>query len=120
VRRRKEEIGTRLCTYTWKWHELTLEEKISVIKDNESGNGVSKRILAEKNAIPETRVTKILSSNTEYQNDYSARVEVDHRLFWLKSIQTKLYHWLFNKVKKSKELSIKYERSYPQYTLPAK
>ena len=74
-------MGTRLCTYTWKWHELTLEQKISVIKDNESGNRVSKRLLAEKNAVSETRVTKILSSNTEYQNDYSAQVEVDYRLF---------------------------------------
>ncbi|CAF3004919.1 unnamed protein product [Rotaria sp. Silwood2] len=53
-----------------KRHELTLEQKISLIKDNSNGNGLSIRTLAEKYSISKSSVTNILTRRTEYEDDY--------------------------------------------------
>ena len=54
-----------------KRHELTLEQKISLITDNDRGNGFLILKLAEKYEISKSSVTNILTGSAEYQADYS-------------------------------------------------
>ena len=53
-----------------KRHELSLEQKIQLIKDNNNGNGLSIRKLAEKYSISKSSAANILTRTEEYQNDY--------------------------------------------------
>lgn len=53
-----------------KRNELTLEAKISLIKDNHYGYGLSTRKLAEKYSISKSSVANILSRRDEYDHDY--------------------------------------------------
>jgi len=51
---------------------LTLEEKISLIKDNQDGNGLSTRQLADKYKISKSSAAKILLRSEEFLADYSS------------------------------------------------
>ena len=53
-----------------KRHELSLEQKILLIKDNNDGNGLSIRKLADKYSISKSSVANILTRREEYQQDY--------------------------------------------------
>ncbi|CAF0924554.1 unnamed protein product [Rotaria sordida] len=53
-----------------KRHELSLEQKILLIKDNNGGNGFSIRTLAEKYSISKSSVADILNRREEYEHDY--------------------------------------------------
>ena len=54
-----------------KRHELTLEQKISLINHNDRGNGFLILKLAEKYEIWNSSVSNILTCSVEYQDDYS-------------------------------------------------
>ena len=62
-----------------KRHELTLEQKVSLIKDNSNGNGLSVRKLAEKYAISKSSVANILNRLGEYQHDYLTNSNKDSK-----------------------------------------
>ena len=62
-----------------KRHELTLEQKVSLIKDNSDGNGLSVRKLAEKYAISKSSVANILNRREEYQHDYLTNSNKDSK-----------------------------------------
>lgn len=53
-----------------KWYELSLEQKILLIKDNDAGNGLSIRKFADKYSISKSSVANILTRREEYQHDY--------------------------------------------------
>jgi transposase len=53
-------------------HNLTLQEKIHLIFDNNEGNGLSQRKLAAKYNISFGSVSNILKRKKEYLNDYEA------------------------------------------------
>ena len=53
-----------------KRHELPLEQKILLIKDNNDGNGLSIRKLADKYSVSKSSVANILTRREEYQQDY--------------------------------------------------
>ena len=53
-----------------KRHELSLEQKISLIKDNNNGNGLSIRTLANNYSVSKSSVANILTRAEEYQQDY--------------------------------------------------
>ncbi|CAM4833278.1 unnamed protein product [Rotaria magnacalcarata] len=53
-----------------KRHELTLDQKILLIKDSNDGNGLSVRKLPEKYSISKSSAASILTRRAEYQNDY--------------------------------------------------
>ena len=57
-----------------KRHELPLEQKISLINDNDRGNGFLILKLAEKYEISKSSVANILICNADYQNDYLSNV----------------------------------------------
>ena len=52
-----------------KRHELSLDQKILLIKDNNDGNGLSVRKLAEKYSVSKSSVANILTRRAEYEND---------------------------------------------------
>ena len=54
--------------------ELTLEQKISMITDNDRGSGFLILKLAEKYEISKSGVANILTRSAEYQDDYSFNV----------------------------------------------
>jgi len=56
-----------------KRHELPLEEKIRLIKDNNGGLGMSVRKLAENYSISKSSTANILSRREEYETDYFKR-----------------------------------------------
>jgi hypothetical protein len=60
-----------------KRHELTLEQKVSLINDNSDGNGLSIRKLAEKYVISTSGVANILTRRAEYQHDYKTNSNKD-------------------------------------------
>jgi len=66
-------IGHSLTFLVMKRHELPLEEKIQLIKDNNGGLGMSVRKLAEKYSISKSSATNILSRREEYETDYFKR-----------------------------------------------
>ena len=51
-------------------HDLTLQEKVQLIFDNNEGNGLSQRKLATKYNISLGSVSNILKRKQEYLNDY--------------------------------------------------
>ncbi len=51
-------------------HDLTLQEKVQLIFDNNEGNGLSKRRLSTKYNISLGSVSNILKRKKEYLNDY--------------------------------------------------
>jgi Mor family transcriptional regulator len=51
-------------------HHLTLNKKIELIQDNNSGNGLSQRVLAKKYNISLGSVSNILKRKKEYLHDY--------------------------------------------------
>jgi transcriptional regulator with XRE-family HTH domain len=53
-----------------KRHELSLEQKVLLIKDNSDGHGLSIRKLADKYSISKSSVANILTRRDEYQQDY--------------------------------------------------
>jgi hypothetical protein len=53
-----------------KRHELPLEQKILLIKDNNDGDGLSIRKLAEKYSISKSSAANILAHREEYESDY--------------------------------------------------
>ncbi|CAF2152261.1 unnamed protein product [Rotaria magnacalcarata] len=53
-----------------KRHELTLDQKILLIKDSNDDSGLSVRKSAEKYSISKSSAANILTRRAEYQNDY--------------------------------------------------
>ncbi|CAF2033975.1 unnamed protein product, partial [Rotaria magnacalcarata] len=51
-------------------HDLSLQQKVELIKDNNDGNGLSQRKLAEKYNISLGSVSNVLKRKPEYLNDY--------------------------------------------------
>ena len=51
---------------------LTLEEKISVIKDNQNGHGMSTRDLSIKYGISKSSAANIIRRKEEYLSDYAS------------------------------------------------
>jgi hypothetical protein len=62
-----------------KRHELTLQQKVSLINDNSDGNGLSIRTLAEKYVISKSSVASILIRRVEYQHDYKTNSKKDSK-----------------------------------------
>ena len=73
------EYGAEVYSFEMKRHELTLEQKVSLIKDNSDGNGLSVRKLAEKYAISKSSVANILNRRGEYQHDYLTNSNKDSK-----------------------------------------
>ena len=51
-------------------HDLPLQQKVELIKDNNDGNGLSQRKLAEKYNISLGSVSNVSKRKAEYLNDY--------------------------------------------------
>lgn len=68
---------TTVHSFEMKRHELTLEQKVSLINDNSDGNGLSIRKLAEKYAVSKSSVANILNRRAEYQLDYVSNSNKD-------------------------------------------
>ena len=58
-------------------HDLTLEEKIQLIRDNKDGNGVSFRKLADKYRCSIGSISNILKRKREYLSDYETNGNKD-------------------------------------------
>jgi transposase len=51
---------------------LTLDKKIELIKDNQNGNGLSVRVLADRYGISKSSVANILQRREEFISDYTS------------------------------------------------
>lgn len=51
---------------------LALEQKIKLIKDNQNGNGLSVRVLADKYGVSKSSVANILQRREEFISDYTS------------------------------------------------